>query len=58
MLALKGNQGTLHEDIRLFLEAEFKKRSSTSIDDRYQEADKGHGRLEMRRCVVSSQILD
>jgi len=56
VLALKGNQGTLNEDIRLFLEAEFKKKSSTGIDDRYEEADKGHGRIEMRRCVVSSQI--
>ena len=56
VLALKGNQGTLNEDVRLFLEAEFKKQSSTSIDDRYEEADKGHGRIEMRRCVVSSQI--
>lgn len=56
VLALKGNQGTLNEDIRLFLEAEFKKKLSTGIDDRHEEADKGHGRIEMRRCVVSSQI--
>ncbi|OGV33543.1 MAG: hypothetical protein A3E88_02810 [Legionellales bacterium RIFCSPHIGHO2_12_FULL_35_11] len=56
VLALKGNQGTLNEDVRLFLEAEFKKDASTAITDRYEEADKGHGRIEMRRCVVSSQI--
>lgn len=56
ILALKGNQGTLNEDVRLFLEAEFKKNSSTAIEDRYENADKGHGRIEMRRCVVSSQI--
>lgn len=52
VLALKGNQGTLNEDVRLFLETEFKKNSSTRIDDRYEEADKGHGRIEMRRCIM------
>lgn len=56
VLALKGNQGTLNENIRLYLETEFKKNTSTAITDRYEEADKGHGRIEMRRCVVSSQI--
>jgi predicted transposase YbfD/YdcC len=56
VLAIKGNQGTLNEDVRLFLEAEFKKNSSTAIDDRYEESDKGHGRIEMRKCIVSSQI--
>ena len=56
ILALKGNQGTLNEDVRLFLESEFKKNSSTVIADRYEEADKGHGRIEMRQCVVSDQI--
>jgi predicted transposase YbfD/YdcC len=56
VLALKGNQGTLNEDIRLFLETEFSKQSSAAIDDIYEESDKGHGRIEMRKCVVSSQI--
>jgi predicted transposase YbfD/YdcC len=56
ILALKGNQGTLNEDVRLFLETELKKITSTAIDDSHQEADKGHGRIELRSCVVSSQI--
>jgi len=56
VLALKGNQGTLNEDVRLFLETEFEKKLSEGIDDSYEEADKGHGRIEMRRCIVSSQI--
>ena len=41
VLALKGNQGTLNDDVRLFLET---------------EADKGHGRIELRKCIASSQI--
>ena len=56
VLALKGNQGTLNEDVRLFLETELKKSSSTVIDDHYEESDKGHGRIETRICYVSSQI--
>ena len=33
MLALKGNQGTLNDDVRFFLESEFKKDSSSSIEE-------------------------
>jgi len=56
VLALKGNQGILNDDIRLFLETELKKSSSTVIDDYYKEANKGHGCIETRTCYVSSQI--
>ena len=56
VLALKGNQGTLSEDVRLFLETEAAKPVSTAISDTYSEADAGHGRIETRKCVVSSQI--
>ena len=56
ILALKGNQGTLNEDIRLFLETELKKSSSTVINDSYEDIDKGHGRIESRKCFVSSQL--
>jgi predicted transposase YbfD/YdcC len=56
VLALKGNQGSLNDDVRLFLETEIKKSNSTVIEDRYEEADKGHGRIEVRKCIVSSQM--
>lgn len=56
VLALKGNQGTLNEDVRLFLEAEMAKPSSTAINSVYEESDAGHGRIETRKCVVSNQI--
>ncbi len=56
VLALKGNQGCLNDDVRLFLESELNKATSTRIDDQHVEVDKGHGRIETRRCVVSSQI--
>ena len=56
VLALKGNQGTLNEDVRLFLETEIEKVSSSAIEDRYEEVDKGHGRIETRKCIVSSKL--
>lgn len=56
VLALKGNQGTLNEDVRLFLEAETARPSSKAIAGAMEEADAGHGRIETRRCIVSDQI--
>jgi predicted transposase YbfD/YdcC len=56
ILALKGNQGTLNEDVRLFLETELCKAHTTAIEDQHYDVDKGHGRIETRHCVVSSQI--
>lgn len=56
VLALKGNQGMLNEDVRLFLEDALKVPHSKSIDDCFEEIDKGHGRIETRKCYVSSQI--
>lgn len=56
MLALKGNQGRLNEEVRLFLETEIEKTASTAITDRDDAVDKGHGRIERRVCVVSSQV--
>jgi len=42
--------------VKLFLETEVAKKSASAIEDRYEEVDKGHGRIETRRCVVSSKI--
>lgn len=56
ILALKGNQGTLNEDVRLFLETALEKPSSSVIEDSYEDIDKGHGRIETRLCYVSSQV--
>lgn len=56
VLALKGNQGEFHDDIRLFLSSEIAKSKSTEIVDSYEEFDKGHGRLEQRSCYVSDNL--
>ena len=52
LLALKGNQGLLHDDIKLF----FNDEQLTQHLDSYEETDGGHGRVEERRCTVTDKI--
>ena len=56
VLALKGNQGTLNEDVRLFLETELSKSKSNAITSVHEDIDKGHGRIEIRKCFASDKI--
>ena len=56
IFSLKGNQGTLNTDIRLFLEAEINKENSRKINDVNEKSDAGHGRIETRTCYVSDDI--
>ena len=54
VLALKGNQGTLHEDVKRLFDNEARlKRTRT---DTCETTDGGHGRIEIRRCMVTSDI--
>jgi predicted transposase YbfD/YdcC len=56
VLALKGNQGSLHEDVQWLFE------QATAVDfvgidhDFTQTIDKGHGRIEIRRCWTLSDL--
>ena len=52
LLGLKGNQGTLHKDVELF----FKDMPEDVDVHVHEEADKGHGRIEIRRCEATSDI--
>jgi predicted transposase YbfD/YdcC len=52
VLALKGNQGTLHEDVRLFFE-EAGREVAWQVHD---TLDAGHGRIEERRCRVTGDV--
>ena len=42
-LSLKGNQGTLHDDVKLFFES-----SNTCPEVGHESYDRGHGRIETR----------
>jgi predicted transposase YbfD/YdcC len=54
---LKGNQGTLCDDIALFV-AEQRKRgfSDTKTSVHLDDIDKDHGRIEQRRCTVIHDV--
>lgn len=52
VLALKGNQGQFHADIELFLNDP----KQLAITKKCEIADKGHGRMEIRRCYVTDRI--
>ena len=51
VLALKGNQGTLHDDVSLFLNDPACKATATD-----QTVDGDHGRIETRTATVSTDI--
>lgn len=52
VLSLKGNQGSLHEDVELF----FRDKDKDVLWSEYEETDAGHGRIEVRKCTVTSDI--
>ena len=53
LLGLKGNQGTLHDDVRLL----FKSPPSGTVFAAHEDHDKGHGRIETRNCLATDDIV-
>jgi len=54
LLALKGSQGSLHDDVRLHFE-----QPAPALPAQMacaETVDKGHGRIEVRRCRLSTDI--
>ncbi len=51
LLSLKGNQGTLHEDVKLFFES-----ANTCPPVGHESYDGGHGRIETRTVQATSNI--
>lgn len=54
VLALKGNQGTAHEEIRSFLEDAIARKDPSLAC--WESVEKGHGRIETRRYWQSDRI--
>ena len=50
ILALKGNQGSIHKDVALFFEYAKSKRWEQIAHHSYEQTNKDHGRIETRRC--------
>jgi predicted transposase YbfD/YdcC len=56
LLALKGNQGTLRNDVELFM-TEQKARDYRDISvDRHETVEKSHGRIETRTVLATADI--
>jgi predicted transposase YbfD/YdcC len=56
VLALKGNQGTLHADVQLFFETAQATGFKAVPHTFHQTVDGDHGRIETRRCWATSDI--
>lgn len=52
VLSLKGNQHSLHDDVRLFFESP----PAAAVFETHQEQDKGHGRSEIRTITLTRQV--
>ena len=60
VLALKGNQGNLHSDVKSFFTDAIANKFLNVKHEFHEEFDKGHGRIEHRQCWVikPSEQLD
>lgn len=56
ILALKENQKTLYNNVKLYMD-EIKKEKETLESQNYcKTVEKGHGRIEIRECIISEEI--
>jgi predicted transposase YbfD/YdcC len=56
VLSLKGNQGQLHEDVKLYLDQAIDKPHAKRACQRHETIDKDHGRIEVRRYWITESI--
>jgi len=56
VLAVKDNQPTLHEEIKLFLDDQIAVPSKAFTIHAHEETDGGHGRIEIRRAWVTPNV--
>ena len=56
VISLKGNQGTLHHDIKDYLDWAEQIKFKDIKYDYYETLEKGHGRIEERRCWATEEI--
>lgn len=56
VLALKANQPSLYEDVQWLFEQALATQFRGIVHDFHQTLDKGHGRVEIRRCWTLSEL--
>lgn len=56
IIALKGNQGTLHEDVKLFAAEQKARNFEDTIVTRHETLDGDHGRIERRKYTAIHDV--
>lgn len=56
VISLKGNQGTLHQEVKDYLDWGERINFAEIAYDYCETLEKGHGRIEQRRCWVTEEI--
>jgi predicted transposase YbfD/YdcC len=56
VISLKGNQGTLHKEVKEYLDWAERVKFKEIGFDYYSSLEKGHGRIEKRRCWATEEI--
>lgn len=56
VLALKGNQGTFHEEVTLFLDRAIGDQLPETIHEFHGQPEKNHGRIETRRAWCTAEV--
>jgi len=56
ILALKENQKKLYDDVKLYLDDVKREQKILESDNYHKTIDKGHGRTEIRECIISEEI--
>jgi predicted transposase YbfD/YdcC len=56
ILALKENQKTLYNDVKLYLDDVRQEKKLLESENYYKTVEKGHGRIETRECIISEEI--
>jgi predicted transposase YbfD/YdcC len=56
IIALKGNQGTLHEDVKLFVAEQKARDYKNTVITRHDTVDGDHGRIETRKYTLIHDV--
>lgn len=56
ILALKENHKNLYTDVKEFMDKEREEGFKNTSYDYYEDIDKGHGRIEIRKCYITDDV--
>lgn len=56
ILALKENQKTLYNDVKLYIDEIYKDKEMLESKNYHKTIGKGHGRIETRECIIPEEI--